>query len=449
MLSNSRITMVRPNSGSRIRSQPTTSRSTASDWPTPLLNASASPGSRSEHLSSYDGEHSPNDGHSNEPMGSVHTEDQWHEAFQQSVNETQSSQENRNVAHLLPFEFNALGQPIGDSKAYSTKVGVNAKSIVSPSYETWRKVPPELKEEVWRAIKNVYNVPEFFKDKAIKMANKSWRNGKTPLRKVCDDVGATVSGKKSKRPRNQKKEDWEAFVDMVNKDSDKVVRVRGRTARKAVKALHSTGRDGIAQCRHIMEQQSPTGTVSRSVVFVATHVYQELPEEDLEQFDPNDYEEEVKELLQTEQYTKETHVDRDAVAKVFGRDRGGFVRGTGDGVSKTELLAYVIPKEQLRQEQLKNRVVEDRLRVLEEYVEAARGGDTSNVNTGQSMDVDTGSEHRVHKVVLRNLRKRSVAFGRVDPSAQPTNGDCLVSLIKFWYLLRNFMMVLELLVTFL
>ncbi|KAI3866252.1 hypothetical protein MKW92_036856, partial [Papaver armeniacum] len=88
--------MVRLSSGSRSRSHPTTSRSTASDWPTPLLNAFASPGSRSEHLSSSDGEHSLNNGHSNEPVGSVHNEDQWHEAFQQSANETQSSQESRN-----------------------------------------------------------------------------------------------------------------------------------------------------------------------------------------------------------------------------------------------------------------------------------------------------------------------------------------------------------------
>lgn len=75
-----------------------------------------------------------------------------------------------------------------------------AKSIVSPSYVTWRKVPPELKEEVWRAIKNVYKVPEFFKDKAIKMANKAWRNGKTPLRRMCDTAGAALA---EKNPRGQ------------------------------------------------------------------------------------------------------------------------------------------------------------------------------------------------------------------------------------------------------
>ncbi|KAI3907535.1 hypothetical protein MKW92_032233, partial [Papaver armeniacum] len=59
--------MVRLSSGSSSRCRPTSSRSTANEhWPTPLLNTSAnpdrsaSPDSRSQHLSSSDGEHSPN-----------------------------------------------------------------------------------------------------------------------------------------------------------------------------------------------------------------------------------------------------------------------------------------------------------------------------------------------------------------------------------------------------
>ncbi|KAI3986638.1 hypothetical protein MKX01_014176, partial [Papaver californicum] len=37
-----------------------------------------------------------------------------------------------------------------------------------------------------------------------------------------------------------------------------------------------------------------------------------------------------------------------------------------------------------------------------------------------------GSQPRVQNVVLRNVRKTYVAIGRIDPSAQPSNGDCLV-----------------------
>ncbi|KAI3903275.1 hypothetical protein MKW98_031929, partial [Papaver atlanticum] len=98
-----KMTMVRLSSGSSSRSRATSSRSTASHWPTPLFNTSASP-----DRSASPGEHSPRDVDSNEPMGSVRAEDQWHADFQQSVNETQT-QASRNVDHLLPVAFNAHG----------------------------------------------------------------------------------------------------------------------------------------------------------------------------------------------------------------------------------------------------------------------------------------------------------------------------------------------------
>ncbi|KAI3890108.1 hypothetical protein MKW92_016367, partial [Papaver armeniacum] len=55
--------------------------------------------------------------------------------------------------------------------------------------------------------------------------------------------------------------------------------------------------DGIARRRHLMEQQSPTGSVSRSVVYLATHVYQEIPQEHLELMDPNCYEIKCREYV--------------------------------------------------------------------------------------------------------------------------------------------------------
>ncbi|KAI3916653.1 hypothetical protein MKW98_026395 [Papaver atlanticum] len=77
-----------------------------------------------------------------------------------------------------------------------------------------------------------------------------------------------------------------------------------------------------------MEQQSPTMSVSRSVVYLATHVYKEIPQDELELMDPNSYEVKCREY-------------------VFGVDDIGCVRGMGGGISKTELLASVVPREQL------------------------------------------------------------------------------------------------------
>ncbi|KAI3982357.1 hypothetical protein MKX01_037890, partial [Papaver californicum] len=68
-----------------------------------------------------------------------------------------------------------------------------------------------------------------------------------------------------------------------------------------------------------MEKASPTGSVTRAHVYVATHVYQELPKESL---DPESYEaklrtlvRKVRELLETDKFINETHLDRDAVTE--------------------------------------------------------------------------------------------------------------------------------------
>lgn len=189
--------------------------------------------------------------------------------------------------------FNSLGQPVeNSSKPYASKLGKIARSTVSPHYRDWRIVPADRKEEIWRRIRNYFSVPEYVKEKALKQANKYWRCGKTPLRKLCD-VPASVPEKKAKVPKNRKKEDWERFVDSVADPKVVAARVRGKAAREAVKALHTTGRDGIARRRHALEQQSPDGVVSRSRVYLATHVYKELPAdlaEHFEQVDPNSYE---------------------------------------------------------------------------------------------------------------------------------------------------------------
>ncbi|KAI3904223.1 hypothetical protein MKW92_040868, partial [Papaver armeniacum] len=192
--------------------------------------------------------------------------------------------------HLLEIKFNFMGQPIEDgSNKYATRVGTIARNIFPPHHEDWRDVPWVLKEEIWRAIKNEYRVPAIIKSKAIRMANKSWKNKKITLRKWCDQFN-TVAERKNNRPNGVKREDWEKFVDLHNSEVDQILREIGKESRKLLKALHTTGRECIARRRHVMEQQSPTGSVSRFVVYLATHVYKEIPQEALELMDPNCYE---------------------------------------------------------------------------------------------------------------------------------------------------------------
>ncbi|RZC47235.1 hypothetical protein C5167_040199 [Papaver somniferum] len=341
--------------------------------------SSNSSGGSGSHPSSQ-GEHSPSGG--SEP---------WHEALCQTNSDSEPEISEENMIgddQRLPIDFNDIGQSIGPTKKmYATKMGKITRNLVPPSIKSWKQVPLPLKEEIWRSLSNAYMVPEYVKAKALKMANMLWKNAKTKLRAMCDDCSSVVEMRK-RIPKNLKKEDWDAFVDIVSKGEDKEVRERMKRARSKLKAAHSTGRRGIAQRRHEMEQASPTGK------------------------------QKVTELNETDEFRGETDLDKDAVAKVLGRDGRGVVRGFGGGVSKTELRASAVSRELLRKEKLKTAVIENRVRNLEETVEELRAlsviPGTNNANNTQTMNVDG---QRVQYVVLRNMRKGAVAFRRIDRSA--------------------------------
>ncbi|RZC86100.1 hypothetical protein C5167_026769, partial [Papaver somniferum] len=134
----------------------------------------------------------------------------------------------------------------------------------------------------------------------------------------------------------------------------------------------------------------------------------------------------VRELHETEQYIEETHLDRDAVAKVFGVDDKGCVRGMGGGISKTELLASALPRKQLRQQVLKTRAVEDRVHSLEVTVETLMAGLSCNskTNNANAQGVDGGGcQLRIQKVIVRNMRKSCVSLGCIDRNRPPTNDE--------------------------
>ncbi|KAI3966448.1 hypothetical protein MKW92_028180, partial [Papaver armeniacum] len=94
---------------------------------------------------------------------------------------------------------------------------------------------------------------------------------------------------------------------------------------------------------------------------------------------------------------------------VFGSDGKGYVRGMGGEVSKTEILAYATYREQLRIEKLK---IKERFNIFE-------AGSQDN-NTAQP-SIAASQQNQATRCVLRNLRKKTFAFGRVNFSTSPND----------------------------
>lgn len=57
------------------------------------------------------------------------------------------------IGHLIKLRFNPAGQPIGPTAAtFSTNIGRIVKTHVPPTYNSWKKVPQHLKEDVWKHV---------------------------------------------------------------------------------------------------------------------------------------------------------------------------------------------------------------------------------------------------------------------------------------------------------
>ncbi|XP_026418208.1 uncharacterized protein LOC113313629 isoform X2 [Papaver somniferum] len=86
-----------------------------------------------------------------------------------------------------------------------------------------------------------------------------------------------------------------------------------------------------------MKKENPDGKMDRPVLYLATHVYMDIPDDPLHpKHVPAKKVEEVRELYERDPSSStQKHLDSDAVSSVFGRDGKGYVRGMGGEVSKT------------------------------------------------------------------------------------------------------------------
>ncbi|MCL7033830.1 hypothetical protein MKW94_024066, partial [Papaver nudicaule] len=109
------------------------------------------------------------------------------------------------------------------------------------------------------------------------------------------------------------------------------------------------------------EKESPTGEVSRSAIFLDTHVSKTI--NDPESSSISDIKMRlIKELVEANPDCQ-NDIDNDAVALVCGRD-AGVVRGMGGGVSRSKLRASATVVETLRKVQQENKSLQSDIQLL-------------------------------------------------------------------------------------
>ncbi|KAF9606680.1 hypothetical protein IFM89_027724 [Coptis chinensis] len=205
-------------------------------------------------------------------------------------------------ANLFQVEFTADGQATRQYRAkYATVVGQVARTHCPPMYKDWAEVPVLTKDELWKDV-------------------------------LVYDMYPTDAERKRNGPKKVKKEEWEAFVDMCSTEEDKIKRCNGKLARENMKNPYTTGRMGATPVIEQLKKDSPTGEVSRTQGYVATHTRRDgsfINTETRQSL------EEINRLVSVEPDIVEKDLDNDPAAMVIGRDGRGRVCGLGGGVTKT------------------------------------------------------------------------------------------------------------------
>ncbi|KAI3893965.1 hypothetical protein MKX03_025271 [Papaver bracteatum] len=233
-----------------------------------------------------------------------------------------------------------------------------------------------------------YNVPVATKKRILMKAKKSCKYRKATLFAICDEE-------------------------------------RGKVARSSVITPHSTGRKGIPIVEHHMKKENPDGKVDRPVLYMATHVYKDIPDDPLH---PKHVAAkkvaEVREIYERDpNSSRQKHLDSDAVSSVGGSEiyhdivsSEGYVRGMGGEVSKTEILASAACREQLRIEKLNNQGLQTQMNALEERF---------NVFVAERQDNNTSQPSTAAPL------QKVFALGRVNFSTSPNdeNYEVIVDII--------------------
>ncbi|CAH9128236.1 unnamed protein product [Cuscuta epithymum] len=353
----------------------------------------------------------------NQSMGDDFLEDQTSDAH--------SSGSDRSTYHESSTKkdvmFNEYGQPVGlGSEKFSTAVGKIAKAHCPPAIKSWKNVSSTIKNTIWNNVTYEYSVPEVYRKKVLRKANIAWKNWKSSLRKKYDKHKTDVDRKKN-RPRGMKKEDWEEFIVFCSTKADKGRREKGRKARGCAKRLHSSGRTGCARIAHKMKEESLTGDINRTELYLITHV-RKVGSTSMSTSEGLD---QIRKLVADDPYLGHKDLDHDAVAMVCGPDGKGYVRGMGGGVTKTEIRASGPSREIARKEKKQHEVINNEIIILREEVatlkQLVQSNATKPPQSQEFRDTSQGGESDLttRTCFLKNLRRKVIAYGRLNTEAPP------------------------------
>ncbi|GJV76260.1 transposase, Ptta/En/Spm, transposase, Tnp1/En/Spm-like protein [Tanacetum coccineum] len=257
----------------------------------------------------------------------------------------------------LSVTFDALNRISGKHRAlFSSFLGDMVREHIGLQILSWKKVGPEARNKLWDEITLVMN-----------RLGQLLRNFRRKLRQTYilpnQDTPSKLNEVPAKYTAILKAEDWVNFVNYTATEEYKVKSAKAKMAHSKCVFPHTMGRGGYAHVKEKMiekkeieQDEEPT----RGTLWLKGRVNKDGEYQDDEIRSVGD------KLKETEDKIKEgtLQVDQgtDAMTLVLGKEKGGYARGVGSGV--TYKRYFDLPRSK--------QAADERILLLESQLDAAR-----------------------------------------------------------------------------
>ncbi|XP_031373418.1 uncharacterized protein LOC116188293 isoform X2 [Punica granatum] len=199
--------------------------------------------------------------------------------------------------------FNSFGQPNDpeNSSKLANFLGTIARDGTHAPlhYLTWRKMPGHHKEEMVKLVKLKFEIPAGDEDFILRSISKKWRNWKSTVKKMYFDPMLSVEEQLQNVPDRVEADQWKELLTYWSSEVGKDASKRNKEIRKRQKMVHRMGTRSFAVIREITEK--------------------------------------MKEILAQDAQGSTSVDGNDVYTKVMGKDKPGFLRIYGLGVSDSDV----------------------------------------------------------------------------------------------------------------
>ncbi|GJR87241.1 transposase, Ptta/En/Spm, transposase, Tnp1/En/Spm-like protein [Tanacetum coccineum] len=268
----------------------------------------------------------------------------------------------------LSVTFDALNRISGKHRAlFSSFLGDMVREHIGLQILSWKKVGPEARNKLWDEITRYFDVDLTVRKLVMNRLGQLLRNFRRKLRQTYilpnQDTPSKLNEVPAKYTAILKAEEWVNFVKYTATQAYKVKSAKAKMARSKCVFPHTMGRGGYAHVKEKMiekkeieQDEEPT----RGTLWLKGRVNKDGEYQDDEIRSVGD------KLKETEDKIKEgtLQVDQgtDAMTLVLGKEKGGYARGVGSGV--TYKRYFDLPRSK--------QAADERILLLESQLDAAR-----------------------------------------------------------------------------